>query len=59
MGGKVNPKKAEAAASKKAAEDAKKSAAEAADWKKGSKDDSKAYVTSAVCILAQHKLTYP
>lgn len=53
----MNPKKAEAAASKKQAEDAKKSAAEAADWKKGSKDDSKAYVTPETCIYAQHMLT--
>jgi hypothetical protein len=37
-----NAKKAEAAAGKKAAEDQKKAAAESAEWKKGSKDDSKA-----------------
>jgi hypothetical protein len=37
-----NAKKAEAAAGKKAVEDQKKAAAESAEWKKGSKDDSKA-----------------
>lgn len=51
MGGKKAPAaKTEAAANKKAAESAKKSAAEAADWKKGSKDDSKAYVVCYVCF---------
>lgn len=39
-----NAKKAEVAAGKKAAEDQKKEAAEAADWAKGGKDTSKAYV---------------
>lgn len=38
-----NAKKAEAAAGKKAVEDQKKSAVEAEEWKKGSKDSSKAY----------------
>ena len=42
----VAAKKAEAAAGKKAVEDQKKAAAEAAEWKKGSKDDSKAYAAS-------------
>ncbi|KAK5633208.1 hypothetical protein RRF57_008922 [Xylaria bambusicola] len=37
-------RKAEAAAAKAAAEDAAKERAEAADWQKGAKDDSKAYV---------------
>jgi hypothetical protein len=48
MGGKTNPKKADAAAAKKGAEDQKKAAAESAEWKKGSKDDSKAYVISCI-----------
>lgn len=39
-----NAQKAEAAAAKKGVETAKKSAAEAAEWFKGSKDSSKTYV---------------
>lgn len=39
-----NAKKAEVAAGKKAQEDAKKAAAEDQQWKKGSKDNSKACV---------------
>ena len=38
-----NAKKAESAANKKAAENAKKEQAEAAQWAKGAKDNSKAY----------------
>jgi hypothetical protein len=43
-----NAKKADAAAAKKGAEDQKKAAAEEAEWKKGSKDGSKAYVISGI-----------
>lgn len=39
-----NAKKAEVAAQKAAQENAKKEAAESAEWKKGAKDNSKAYV---------------
>jgi hypothetical protein len=39
-----NAQKAEAAASKKAAADGKKAQEDAAQWAKGGKDNSKAYV---------------
>jgi hypothetical protein len=42
-----NAKKAEVAAQKKTAEDAKKEAAETKKWDQGSKDNSKAYVTTS------------
>lgn len=41
-----NAKKAEVAAQKKAVEDAKQEAAETRKWDQGSKDNSKAYVTT-------------
>lgn len=41
-----NAKKAEVAAQKKAVEDAKQEAAETKKWDQGSKDNSKAYVTT-------------
>jgi hypothetical protein len=47
-------RKAEAAAAKTAAEEAKKAAAEESEWKKGSKDSSKKYVT---CFFAHCWLT--
>jgi hypothetical protein len=54
-----NAKKAEAAAGKKAAEDQKKAAAESAEWKKGSKDDSKAYVMSTSSFKVVPNLLTP
>jgi hypothetical protein len=47
-----NAKKAEVAAQKQAAENQKKAAAEEQEWKKGSKDSSKAYEIPSIVIAS-------
>jgi len=55
MGGKKNPQKEAAAASKKEQEDAKKQQSEAAEWSKGAKNNSKAEQAAAKAAEAERK----